>query len=220
LHQARLGQHPHVGYPRVDHRLGKRWWADAVAATLFLGNPINLDFIELQGDDELIAESGGITKTMTETDILNIVSYGATFDGDAEGTELTVQFLRTVDDGAPLSIATLPGAFDITTPPPAGASRAVDLVIDWYPAGTADRMSWRADGTCINLVTGTINADPGTVTIPANTFVKRDGDMVPDDCQVTVTLERSRSGILDQGYGEGGTVTGEQVRSLAFTSTL
>ncbi len=191
-----------------------------VTATLFLGNPINLDFIELQGDDQLIAESGGVVKVMTETEILNIVTYGAVFDFDDEGTEFTVQFLRTVDDGAPLSIATLPGPFNITTTPPAGASRGADLVIDWSPSGTGDRMSWQAQGDCINSVNGTITDDPGSMTIPANTLVKRQGDMIPDDCQVTVELRRSRSGILDQGYGEGGVVTGEQVRSLAFTSTL
>src|SRR5262245_31749331 len=84
-----------------------------VAATLFLGNPISLDFIELQGDDQLLAVSESVVKEMIETDILNIVSYSATFDGEAEGVEYSVQFFRTVDEGAPLSFVTLPAPFDI-----------------------------------------------------------------------------------------------------------
>src|SRR5262245_8493938 len=67
-----------------------------VTATLFLGNPLNLDFIELEGNDELIAESNGTAKVMDETIVLNVVSYSATFDGDGDGAEFSVQFLRTV----------------------------------------------------------------------------------------------------------------------------
>jgi hypothetical protein len=38
--------------------------APPVSATLFLGNPINLNFVDVTGDDELIASNAGEDKVM------------------------------------------------------------------------------------------------------------------------------------------------------------
>src|SRR5512138_2468522 len=67
-----------------------------VHATLYFGNPVNLNFVELTGTDALIASSGGQDKVMTETSILNIVSHTATFSTDADGAQFVVDFQRTV----------------------------------------------------------------------------------------------------------------------------
>jgi hypothetical protein len=52
------------------------------------------------------------------------------------------------------------------------------------------------------------------------------GGLVPSDageknatCQVTITLQRTRTGTIDSHYGYGGTINAAQTRSVTFTST-
>ena len=188
-----------------------------VSATLFLEDPIELNFVQLTGDDQLVASFEDETRVMSETNILNIVSHHATFQADLEGDEFVVDFQRSVDNGAPESIATLPAPFDIV-PPPASISRAAALDLDWQPAGTADLMSWSASGDCIETTGSSIPDDSGAITLGADTLQKRQGQQIADSCTVTIEITRSRLGILDRGYGEGGEVTGEQFRRVTFTS--
>ena len=189
-----------------------------VSATLFLEDPLELNFVELTGDDQLVAIFEDQTRVMTETNILNIVSHHATFQADFEGDEFVVDLQRTVDNGAPESIATLPAPFDIV-PPPQSISRSAALDLDWQPANTADLMSWSASGDCIELAGSSIPDDSGAVTLGPNTLQKRQGQQIADTCTVTVEITRSRLGVLDRNYGEGGEVTGEQFRRVTFTST-
>src|SRR5690606_28796348 len=84
-------------------------------AVLYLGNPGTLDFVELVGDDELIATLFNEQKVMSESVFLGTASYRATFDGDEEGLEFNIALLRSIDGGAPDSYCTLPEPFDILT---------------------------------------------------------------------------------------------------------
>jgi hypothetical protein len=189
-----------------------------VSANLFLGEPINLDFIELTADDDLRADMNGVEKVMDELEILNTVTYGATFDEDAGGSVVEISFLRTIDEGAPSSLCTMPDAFEFDGPPADPASRAEELIFSWAPFGTTDRMLWEADGDCINHASGGITGDEGIATIAANTFVKRTGTDVPDGCTVTLTVLRERDGDVDPGFGEGGRFVCRHVRDVTFTS--
>ena len=189
-----------------------------VSATLFLESPLTLDFIELGADDELVATQGATAKTMTETDVLNVVSYHATFPTEAEGTLFEVAFLRTVDAGAPSSTVALPAPLTLTVLPAPTVSRAAALTVQWSASAAGDSMSWSAAGDCIDSASGGIAGDPGTLTLPANTLVKRMGTMVADSCPVALTVTRRRDGQLDPGYGKGGTIVGEQTRQATFTS--
>ena len=188
-----------------------------VRATLYVGNPIGLNFVELTGDDKLLVKSAGMTKEMRETQLLNTVAHQAEFATDAEGAQFEVVFDRTIDDGAPSSIATLPAKFEVTVAPQT-ASRAQAIAFEWMPAGTADAMSWTATGDCIELESAPMT-DTGTATIPADALKKRMGTNIPDTCAVTVTVFRSRAGMLDPHYGKGGEVRGIQARTMTFTST-
>jgi hypothetical protein len=188
-----------------------------VSATLYLGNPINLNFVDLVGDDQLRASYGDEVQVMTETIILNIVGHTATFQGDNEDDEFVVELVRSIDDGAPSSIATLPAPFEVD-PLAASVSRteAVDLTWD---NSSPDLMQWSASGDCIDSAGANVGTDEGGATIGPSTLQKRQGTQVADTCVVTVTVSRTRLGSLDPNYGEGGTVTGEQVRTLTFMST-
>jgi hypothetical protein len=84
-----------------------------VLASLFVGNPINLNYVDLTGDDRLIASHGGQDKTMTELIVLNVVSHHASFPTDNAGDSFEVSFERSIDDGAPSSIARGPAHGDL-----------------------------------------------------------------------------------------------------------
>ncbi len=194
-----------------------------VRTTLMLGNPINLDFIELQSDDELVATHGTMTKLMIESELLNAVSYSADFTTNAEGEIFEVSLERSVDAGAPSSLATLPAPFTITPPASATFSRASAMTLTWDTSGAApDRMRLRITGDCISAFNETLTGDPGTVTVPAGTIQKQmeqPGEPVANSCGATIELTRVLEGELDAGYGAGGSAVGTQVRTLAITST-
>lgn len=187
-----------------------------VHATLYFGSPIHLDFVQLTGDDALIATGAGVEKRMSESSFLNVVSHTASFGTDAEGEQFVVDFERSIDGGAPETIVTLPAKF-VIDPAPATASRGSSLRLAWAPS-TADAMRWEASGDCIELASGSIGSG-SSVTIADGTFQKRMGATIPDDCTVTVAITRSKDGVLDSHYGKGGVAHGEQTRSVTFLST-
>ncbi len=192
-----------------------------VSAELFIGNPINLNFVELSADDELVASHAGQAKPMIESELLNIVSYSATFPTEAAGETFEVAFERGPDDvSAPSSLATLPAPFTLAAPP-ASSSRAAGMTLTWSPSGTADRMSLTIDGPCIDVAYIPVTGDPGTVTIAAGTLKKKlapQGETVEDSCQARVRIDRSRPGQLDSHYGKGGDIAGVQARMAMFTT--
>jgi hypothetical protein len=97
-------------------------------------------------------------------------------------------------------------------------SREDELVIGWDPFETADIMSWSADGTCIEPESGGFGDDPGLLAFGEGFFQKQVGEDIPDSCDVTVTITRTRDGVLDPGYGKGGTIRAAQTRSVTFVS--
>lgn len=185
-----------------------------VSATLFVGDPSSLNFVQLQGDDDLIASNSGQQMDMGESSLGNIVSYSAVFTTDEEGDEFTIDFERSLDAGAPDSSVTLPAKYTVDAVDSA-QSRAQDLVISW-DTPSDDNMAWRADGSCIELAGEPIDANATDVTISANTLVLLQN--AQPSCQVTVTLTRQREGDLDPGYGHGGAILGTQIREVTFTS--
>jgi len=189
-----------------------------VSATLYVGNPINLNYVDLTGDDMLIAAHGTEEKVMIESQLLNIVSHTTSFDTDDAGDEFDVAFIRTVDDGAPRSTMTLPEKFEITPPQMATWSRQTAMGTTFEGPSSSDPMRWEARGDCIELAFDEIDPVQG-FSIPSNRLQKRMGDGVADTCAVTFTVTRYRIGTVDPGYGKGGSVQGQQVRSFTITST-
>lgn len=194
--------------------------ATTVRTTLFLENPSSLNYIELEGDDLLMAYGpAAVSKQMRESQFLGMTSYSATFETEDAESEFIVEFSRTIDESAPETRVTLPAPFDILTADGASYSRAADdIIIDWDQIGTDD-MDFDLDSGCVESIRGSIEGDPGTLTILASELLQRQGENVEDSCTVTVKLTRSRSGIVDANYGYGGDAYGRQVRSFSFTTT-
>ena len=190
-----------------------------VQATLYVGNPINFNFVELTGDDVLVASFGAQEKEMTEAQLLNVVSHHASFNSDNEGDQFQVSLDRSVDRGAPNSFAVLPPKFTLDPLASTTASRAANLTLRWSPIDANSQIRWQVEGDCIELEAQTETSDEGTVTIEANRLRKRMGEGVPDECQMTIEVTRSKAGQLDPGYGKGGVIEGTQVRTLIVTTT-
>ena len=190
----------------------------SVSTTLFDGDSTGLAFVELQGDDMLLASfDGGAEQVMSQFELLDIVSYGVTFQGDDGGTAFAVDFQRTLDAGAPDSSGTLPDPFTVDQPPQQ-QSRASTLTLTWTGLST-DLMRWDATGTCIQPVGAPIPSDTGSLAIDAGTLQLSMAAGTPDTCDIQIAVTREHLGTLDPGYGHGGQVSGQQVRTAMFTST-
>jgi hypothetical protein len=194
----------------------------AVRTTLFLENPSSLNYIELEGDDLLTAYGPtGSMKVMRESQFLGMTSYWASFEIEDANSEFIIGFSRTIDTSAPDTRVTLPDPFDIVTAEGSSYSRAADdVVIDWDASVIGDDMDYSLSGTCIETVRGTIESDPGTLTILASEVLQADGTNVADSCTATVTITRTRAGVVDANYGYGGDAYAYQVRTFDFTSDL
>jgi hypothetical protein len=189
-----------------------------VRATLRVGGATSNQFLDLSGDDELMASTtSGSAQPMSRQELLGAISYVSTFPVDAPDTGFKVDFERTVDVSAPDSHATLPAAFAITAPADqANASRAADLQVTYSSSGSGDAMSWLATGDCIQPAWGSIAGDPGVFVLSAGKLVAYDGHQT-DTCTVTITVARTRAGTLDPAFGSG-TVQGQQVRRVDVRS--
>jgi hypothetical protein len=187
-------------------------------AQLFVGDSL-VDRVDLVGGDTLTATAGNQTQTLQRTNVLNVVTYSADFQGaDQEGTKYTIAFTRASDTNAPNSIATMPAPFSILTPAASASfSRAGDDITITYAGGTSDKMSWLASGCIQTVGTQYLTGDPGTFTITKGTL-KPDAQSAMATCNVTITLYRTRSGQLDPAYGHGGSIFAQQTRTLTISS--
>jgi hypothetical protein len=193
-------------------------------ATIYQGIPERLIFVELRGDDSLVASTGSQSKTLDESNLLGIISYSAQFDGaDAEGTPYQIAFHRKLDSGAPASTCTLPAAFSISAPAAGGTfSRAgSDIAVTYSPGGKPEEMVYElGNGSdCLQPVSQRLSGDPGSFTIAKGTLQPKDAAHANASCQVTLAISRLRPGMLDPGFGKGGTMNCIQTRSVVFQSS-
>lgn len=206
------------GYYATITATGNGTGKTAVSTVIQLG-PLSTTFVELKGSDTLTATSGSETVTLKKFDLLGLISYNGTLDGDAEGKDFTVALTRGKEDtSAPKSAGTLPAPFTLSSPAK-GATfvRGTDAIsVKWDNSGKADAMSVELSGTCIQSVSKT-PSDSGEVTIGANE-IKASKDNETKTCDVTVTVKRTRDGTLDAAYGKGGSVRGIQTRSVGVIS--
>ncbi len=180
------------------------------------------DYVDLSSGDALVATAGGgASQTMSRSDLLGVISYGASFTGqDAPGTAYVVAFDRKAPDvSAPSSTCTIPQPFSLTAPAStASFSRAGDAVVVTYAgSGTSDVMTYLVTGSCVDTASGSVTGDTGTIDHPQGALVQPNGGT--SSCTATLTVRRSRSGQLDPAFGYGGGISCDQARTVSFTST-
>ena len=173
--------------------------------------PLNFETIRLVDQDVLSATSNGHSVVMDEADLVVEYQYDAAFETADAGQRFEVSLQRVADESAPHSSVTLPEPF--TPALPAMASRSAPLTITWSPSGSADSMSIHFTG-CASPELGAI-ADTGTLTIPAGAIV---ADPSTATCDVAIELSRTRSGLLDPAYGQGGSIVATQQRNATLSS--
>ena len=106
---------------------------------------------------------------MSESNVLGIVSYGASFTGeDGSGAAYTVALHRASDVSAPNSTCTLPAAFTIGTPATGSTfSRAgQDIVVNYGQGSSGDAVSYSLSGSCISSPSGGTTPRPRVPRYP------------------------------------------------------
>lgn len=189
-----------------------------VTATLQVGGP-NGTYVILDNGDALYAEADGDRKEMHAIeDGVYEVKYRV---GDAD-TEFAVMLERDQDDNALDNTGRLPAPFEITSSYSDVLSRADDDVeVTWEPSGQDGDMRVEIEdevGGCIAFdERKNIGGDPGTYVVGKDTLKSQDEEM-PETCDVTLTLSRSRDGTTDPALDSESTFVLRQVRSETFTS--
>jgi hypothetical protein len=174
--------------------------------------PLNFETIRLVEADSLSATSNGSSVAMRESDLVVEYRYDAMFGAAAPEQTFEVALDRATDTSAPHSSVSLPAPFAPTIP--TTSSRSAPLTITWSPSGTTDPVSIHVSGCASAQLDGL--ADSGAATLPAGTIV---ADQAGETCDVSVEITRSRSGMLDPAYGQGGSITAEQQRTVAMTTS-
>ncbi len=180
-------------------------------ATLRVGGELSNTFVELAGEDKLTAARPDEAPVpMTEQELLGARSYRADFADDTHDIDVTIAFEREVDDGAPSSVMSLPAPFTLD-PVEASYSRDDDDIVLTWDNTQSEQVSIWAEGSCIqNLYTPRMT-DAGTYTIAADKLEPNVGEEM-ENCEIELSVWRSRAGTVDAGYGEGGAAWGHQVR--------
>jgi hypothetical protein len=183
-----------------------------------------LNSIQLDSGDLFLATAGTQSQDMSMVDILDDITYQASFNGqDSAGTAYNIALNRRSGFvSAPSSTVTMPSPYNITAPTATATfSRANDdIPVTYDSSGTGDPMTWNiSSGSCASNPSGSVSNDSGSFTITKGALVTNDAAEKTATCQVTITLQRTRTGTIDSHYGYGGTINAAQTRSVTFTST-
>lgn len=173
-------------------------------------DPLNV--VELTGGDALYAESSGLRRQLAGG---GTFKYAASFPSGAAETQFRVILdrARADDIDATENLGALPMPFDLSPLSIVNMPRSQPEMVTWSPSGTADRMTVEFQGSCVEDRSFAIDGDPGTYAFTL------EGETYPSSCQVTMTLRRSRAGVVDPNLNPGSSFLLEQVRTASFTSS-
>jgi len=188
-----------------------------VVAELRIGGSSSNAFVSLDGDDKLVATADDASKDMVVEDLAGV--YEAEFPTAAAGVKFSVTLERAEgDETARNNNGNMPAPFKIGPLPDTKPSRATeDITITWDTPDTSAQMVARLNGTCIFSETIDVVGDEGTLTIPKGKLQSTGGDM-PTECEITVTMTRTRKGTADAAFDPESSFELHQVRKASFVS--
>ena len=187
----------------------------SVQAQLHVEGPNSGTFIQLDEGDSLEVQYGEVTQELSSS-FGGMGSYSAQFEVDAENGEVKFVFLKNQEliDG---SIAVLPESFDMLGPTQdASLGRDDMLDIRWATGESDDEMHITIEGMCIENHEDTVEAQRGEYPLPVYALQQSVFADAQESCDITVTLERRRAGVLDSSFDDG-TIFGAQRRSASVT---
>jgi hypothetical protein len=188
----------------------------AVVVSLSAGS---LTSVELEGDDRLVASSGGKQAEFDQQTLplIGEHSYTAVLPGVRKpGEEVVVELQRGSDDTPTRSVVALPARIEASAP--GAAARSADLVVATNDAPGALRASWR--GSCV--AEGQYDVAEGEpLVIPAGYLraaVPVSGQPAPPKlCPVTLTVTRRLQGSLGDEFDRG-SIESRRSESLIVSS--
>lgn len=188
-----------------------------VVAELRIAGSSSNAFVSLDGDDKLVATAGDTSKDMVVEDLAGV--YEAEFPTAAADTKFTVALERGAgDESARANSGNLPAPFAIGPTPATKPSRATeDITLTWTPVDTSAQMVAELTGTCIFSETIKVVGDEGTLLIPKGQLQSTGGDM-PKECEINVTMKRTRTGVADPVFDKESSFELHQVRKTSFVS--
>lgn len=191
--------------------------ASRAVGILRVGGELSNTFVELTGGDKLTATRDGEDPVeMYEQQLLDARSYRADFADDTPDLDVTIAFERELDESAPSSVMSLPQPFEVA-PIAAQYSRLTDDIVLTWDNTQAEEMAVWVEGPCIVNYYSTRKPDTGSWTVSAEDIQANEG-AEEENCELEVTLWRSRSGTVDPAYGKGGKAWGHQTRQLTTLS--
>jgi hypothetical protein len=184
-----------------------------VHVELKVGGSSSNTYVDLEGNDELVATAAGATKTLK---VVDTGIYEADFSGVEGGTEFTVSLERPDDATASDNSGNLPDPFTLDDPPTGLSRMDDDLTLTWAPADTGDGMHAAITGKCIFPYDKDMS-DTGGLVVAAGKIDSTGGDM-PETCDLTAKLERVTDGVADTQFDPESYFRLHQFRSGKFTS--
>ena len=181
--------------------------ASSVRVDLYPPGGYPFNHVKLDGGDALFVEAAGQRKPMgAGTSDYYQVGFAT---GAAETGFQVILDRASVDDiDAPGNSGALPAPFEL-------GALGQSLVVTWSPSGTPDKMSLTLQGSCFEDLSIPVTGDPGTYALPA---LERDSPNPNATCQATLTVRRSRVGVVDPNLSSDSSFTLEQLRTATFTA--
>jgi hypothetical protein len=171
--------------------------------------------VTLVNDDRLEATYREVTAVLERT---GRGRYQAQLDGD-EADEVSIWFSRGADDTPAGGSAELPEPFltTLVTDASDGIARGSDVVVSWTPSMPGADLGWEVEGRCLWTRSGT-TADDGSLTLGPESFEVR-ATRIGEECDVAITLDRTRERPVDPAWIPGSTFRAVQRRAVSFIST-
>jgi hypothetical protein len=172
--------------------------------------------VELTGDDRLVAEADDHSVTLGRS---GRGRYEETLSGESS-REITVRLERGADDATAQGSVVLPEpyALQLETDVSGGLNRSTPVIVSWDPPGVDEQtVVWSLDGDCVWSDSG-ITPDDGVMTLQAE-HVRVRPTQVGEECQVSITIDRSVENDVDPQFVPGSSLRGIQRRSVHFVST-
>ncbi|NUN51255.1 MAG: hypothetical protein HUU06_00500 [Planctomycetaceae bacterium] len=188
-----------------------------VVAELRIAGSSSNAFVSLDGDDRIMATAADTTKEMVVEDLAGV--YQAEFPTAAADTKFSVALERATDEeSARGNSGSLPAPFEIGPTPDTKPSRAnEDITLTWTAGDSSADMVAELRGNCIFDEKIDVVGDEGTLLIEKGTLKSTSSDK-PEECEITVTMTRSRNGAADPGFDPESWFRLHQVRKASFVS--
>src|SRR6478752_475663 len=180
-----------------------------VHVKLVVGGSSSNTYVDLEGQDKLVATADDQTKTLS---VVDTGIYEATFSGVGEDTAFTVTLDRPEDTTASDNSGDLPAPFSLDKPTEDLSRKDDALDVSWAP-DSSDKMNLDFDGDCIFSYDKDVS-DTGAYTVKAGVLESTGKDA--ETCDIDLLATRTRSGSADSKFDKESYFRLHQRRKVSF----